>query len=72
MPGLTACAPEVLVMENPVVTTRVRFWVFAAGAPVAFAVMVIGNAPNGVLALVVRVSDTVTGFAEVGFTELAG
>ncbi len=53
-------------------TTNDRFWVFCDGAPAAFAAIVIGNVPIGVLVVVLMVKVTATGMAEVGFTELEG
>lgn len=73
-PAFTACAPEVLLIEKPVVptTTNDKFCIFGDGAPVAFAAIAIGNVPVVVLALVLTVIVTATGVVEVGRTEFEG
>jgi hypothetical protein len=53
------------------VIVRDRFWVFV-GPFVTVPIIVIGTVPAVALAVVLIVSVTATGFAEVGFTELDG
>jgi hypothetical protein len=69
--GVTVTARE---KSGPALNTvRVKVCVFAARAPATFAasVTVVGP-PAGVLLPAVTVSVTVTGLADVGFTELDG